>query len=146
MDIWQVALSDLETKVSSHNFESWFRNIRFGRHEGRVAHLEVNDEFFKAWIEENYIAMIENSLSSARGEQVRVVLHVAGEAPSPITLEDSPEPMAARQSILDTQGDIFTPVTPPPVTKEIERPLQSLEAHQQRESARTPRHNLAQRH
>ena len=40
-DIWKAALCDLETKVSSHNFESWFKNIRFHHQEGRVAHLEV---------------------------------------------------------------------------------------------------------
>ena len=78
-DIWQAALSDLETKVSSHNFEAWFKNIAFHHQEGRVAHLEVSDEFYKIWLEDNYIDLIEESLGAVSGSTMRVVINIAGE-------------------------------------------------------------------
>jgi len=77
-DIWQAALSDLETKVSAHNFESWFRNIQFHHQEGYTAHLEVADEFFKAWIEENYLDLIVDSLRQVSGLKMAVVIGVKG--------------------------------------------------------------------
>ena len=121
-DIWQAALSELETKVSSHNFESWFKSIAFHHQEGRVAHLEVHDDFFKAWIEENYIDLIEESLSAITRTSMRVVVHIEGELPeAERRLEIAlGEPLAARQSrrapsiedfiqptALHTQTDIF---------------------------------------
>lgn len=77
-DIWQAALSDLETKVSSHNFESWFKNIQFHHQEGDTAHLEVADEFFKAWIEENYLDLIEESLQHVAGQDMGVIIGIRG--------------------------------------------------------------------
>lgn len=77
-DIWQAALSDLETKVSAHNFESWFRNIQFHHQDGYTAHLEVADEFFKAWIEENYLDLIVESLRAVSGIKMSVIIGVKG--------------------------------------------------------------------
>lgn len=77
-DIWQAALFDLETKVSSHNFESWFKNIQFHHQDGQTAHLEVADEFYKAWIEENYLDLIEGSLSSVSGLPIGVNIGIKG--------------------------------------------------------------------
>ena len=77
-DIWQAALADLETKVSAHNFESWFRNIQFHHQEGYRAHLEVADEFFKAWIEENYLDLIVESLRVVSGLKMEVIIGVKG--------------------------------------------------------------------
>jgi chromosomal replication initiator protein len=115
-DIWQAALRDLETKVSSHNYESWFKNIQFHHQEGRVAHLEVEDAFFKAWIEENYIDLIEESLTSVAADQMRVVISVVGEyAERERTLDVAiSEPLAAREARIpaahDPQTDIFNQI------------------------------------
>jgi len=111
-DIWQAALRDLETKVSSHNYESWFKNIQFHHQEGRVAHLEVEDAFFKAWIEENYIDLIEESLTNVATDQMRVVINVAGEYDERERTLDVAisEPLAAREARIpthDPQTDIF---------------------------------------
>ena len=122
MDIWQATLVDLETKVSSHNFESWFKNIRFHHQEGRIAHLMVHDEFLKAWIEENYVDLIEDSLSSVAGTRMRVVINAPDEMawrntePSPEAERSvewvEAEPQAARMARLPAtpQGEIFASV------------------------------------
>lgn len=116
-DIWQAALSELETKVSSHNFESWFKNIAFHHQEGRVAHLEVGDEFFKAWIEENYIDLIEESISTVSGTRMRVVIHIEGALPpAERRLElATAEPMAARELRRSHPTPVITPAPAPPV-------------------------------
>jgi chromosomal replication initiator protein len=105
-DIWKAALSDLERKVSAHNFESWFKKIGFRQVENDVAHLEVGDDFQKAWIEDNYLDLIEDSLHEAVGEPMKAELHVSGGqpgAPEPeVQSFDAPdERVAARVGRLD---------------------------------------------
>ncbi|MEM1347676.1 MAG: DnaA N-terminal domain-containing protein [Myxococcota bacterium] len=95
-DIWQATLSDLETKVSSHNFQSWFKNIQFHHQEGDTAHLEVADEFFKAWIEENYLDLIEESLQHVAGQNMGVRIGIRG---SFDPLDDIPTPAMVAQTL-----------------------------------------------
>lgn len=111
-DIWQTALRDLQEKVSSHNFQSWFRNIAFHHCDGQTYFLEVGDEFLKAWIEDNYLDLIEDSLEVASGEPVDVKLDVAsayeragaGQDEHVVHAIDAPEEaMAARMGRL--QGE-----------------------------------------
>ena len=114
-DIWQAALQDLETKVSSHNYDSWFKTLRFHHQEGRVAHLVVEDAFLKAWVEENYVDLIEESLTLAAGSRMRVVLSVVGElAERERSLDVAVvEPLAAREARLPTQHDPQTSIFAP---------------------------------
>jgi chromosomal replication initiator protein len=105
-DIWKAALSDLERKVSAHNFESWFKKIGFRQVENDVAHLEVGDDFQKAWIEDNYLDLIEDSLHEAVGEPMKAELHVSGGQPGETEPEvqsfDAPDKrVAARVGRLD---------------------------------------------
>ena len=94
MDIWQAALLDLQTKVSTHNFNTWFCAIEFQHTEGRIVHLGVRDKFIKEWLEENYIELIEASLSGIRGDTMRVVLHDAKAPVAPVVPPSAPQPDA----------------------------------------------------
>ena len=139
-DIWQAALSELETKVSSHNFESWFKHMTFHHQEGRVAHLEVQDEFYKAWIEENYIDLIEESLSVVAGTIMRAVIHMSGELDQASLRLEIPviEPLAARQSrqIQDPVVAAPSPLRPEELTQahgpssRFERPIATPHTYQ----------------
>ncbi|QDG51487.1 chromosomal replication initiator protein DnaA [Persicimonas caeni] len=112
-DIWQAALRDLQEKVSSHNFQSWFKNIKYHHCDGQTYFLEVGDEFLKAWIEDNYLDLIEDSLEVASGEPVEVKLDVAsayerqkaGGGEQVVQSIDAPEEaMAARMGRLQAEG------------------------------------------
>ena len=75
-DVWTAVLDDLAKKVSSHIFESWFKNISFDRVESDVAYLFVDDDFFKVWIENNYLDLIEHSFFSVLAEPIRPIIEV----------------------------------------------------------------------
>jgi chromosomal replication initiator protein len=77
-NIWDAALRDLEEKVRTDTFDFWFTSIEFGRHQDGTVHLVVDDEFFRAWIEENYLDLIEDSLTTVAGEPTRVEIAVEG--------------------------------------------------------------------
>ncbi len=78
IELWKYALDDLARKVSAHNFESWFRNLELHHVCENTAYLEVADDFFKAWIEDNYVDLIEDSLAAVSGSAWDVVIDVQG--------------------------------------------------------------------
>ncbi len=138
-DIWNAALSDLQRKVSAHNYESWFQKIDFRHVEGDVAHLEVGDDFQKAWIEDNYLDLIEDSLEEATGDPMRATLHVAGglepqvdDAQQQLRAFDAPEErVAARVGRLD--NDDSAVVEPPGQTQpELQAPPETSADFRQR--------------
>lgn len=112
-DIWQAALCDLKEKTSSYNYESWFQNIRCRRRDGRKFFLEVKDEFQKAWVEENYLDLIENSLVAVSGGSVEIALGVTSAYSSKTAAADTSgvcqidvedEPVAARMARMPADG------------------------------------------
>ncbi|MFP4599107.1 MAG: chromosomal replication initiator protein DnaA [Persicimonas sp.] len=117
-DIWQAALCDLQEKVSSHNYKSWFRNIKLHHRDEQTFFLEVGDEFLKAWIEDNYLDLIEDSLEVVSGSAVDVELDVASayeragaaDADEQLHAIDAPEEAkAARIGRLDSQATSDAP-------------------------------------
>ena len=77
-EFWNAVLDDLERKVSAHNFDTWFRNLSLHHAGDETAFLEVADDFLKAWIESNYVDVIEESLRSTTGSDWRVEIEVCG--------------------------------------------------------------------
>ncbi|MFB6264380.1 MAG: chromosomal replication initiator protein DnaA [Bradymonadaceae bacterium] len=62
-DIWQSILDELEEKVRTETFDTWFEHkIDFRRCDEDRLVLAVEDEFSKVWIEENYLDLIVESL------------------------------------------------------------------------------------
>jgi chromosomal replication initiator protein len=106
-DIWHTALRDLQEKVSSHNYKSWFEKIELHHREGNTFFLAVGDEFLKAWIEDNYLDLIEDSLEVATGAPVQVDIDVSGaygkdsdEGPTVHAVDAPEESKAARMARL----------------------------------------------
>ncbi len=102
--IWQDTLNDLRNKVSIHNYDSWFRKITCHHIDSDVAYLEVTDDFYKAWIEDNYLDLIEDSLEAVTGSIFSVVLQVEGtydtvdSEPSEVTLDLPEDELKAARS------------------------------------------------
>ncbi|MGM0557775.1 MAG: chromosomal replication initiator protein DnaA [Myxococcota bacterium] len=138
-DIWTAALDDLQRKVSAHNYESWFQKIDFRSIEEDVAHLEVGDDFQKAWIEDNYLDLIEDSLEEATGAPMSARLHVSGglDAPEreaelePQSFDAPEEKVAARIGRLDAGPGAEAPA-PTQVQPELSAPRESPAEFRQR--------------
>src|SRR5690554_735766 len=115
-DIWQRTLLDLQAKVSAHNFDTWFQKIRFHHQEDLTVFLEVRDDFLKAWIEDNYVDLIEDSLFCVTHTRLTVVIDVQGAFDESNQVEDTvfdldEAPVAARMArLLDdgSQGSLFS--------------------------------------
>lgn len=61
--VWTAAMSVLETQVSTHNFESWLQIIEPAELSGESLQLQVGDSFQKAWIDDNYLDLIESAVA-----------------------------------------------------------------------------------
>lgn len=108
-NVWDAALRDLEQKVRTDTFDFWFTNIEFQNRTDSAVVLEVDDEFFRAWIEENYIDLIEDSLETVSGESLTVELTLddsedSASASNLQTVEE-PEARAARVARIDAPPD-----------------------------------------
>jgi chromosomal replication initiator protein len=65
--LWDKAVKILKEKVSQQNFETWIRPIRITAMEGDQVHLRVPNRFFRDWLVENYLTLIQESMKSAAG-------------------------------------------------------------------------------
>ena len=119
-NIWEAALRDLEEKVRTDTFDFWFKSIDFSRHDDQTVYLAVEDEFFKAWIEENYLDLMEDSLSKVAGEGTGVELVVGAEPadqpqpePEPVrAVEQTDERVAAKVGRI-SEEEVEATVDPP---------------------------------
>ena len=65
--LWNKTANIIKEKLSQQNFETWIRPIRITFMEGNLVRLAVPNRFFRDWLVENYLAVINASLKSAAG-------------------------------------------------------------------------------
>lgn len=111
-EIWQHTLQDLKEKVSDHVWSTWFEKISFHELEDGVAELEVTDDFSKAWIEDNYLDLVRESMYAVSSREWRLVVRssVAVEVGEDVAIDAPTRAMAARQARMTSpieQRDIF---------------------------------------
>ncbi len=69
---WEKSLQMIRGKVSQQNFETWIRPIRLVAVEGENVSLAVPNRFFKDWLMENYLPLLQETLSSAVGQSINI--------------------------------------------------------------------------
>ncbi len=61
LEAWEKAQDAIKTKIGATTYETWFSSL--GTKEKGASHLiiEAPDEFFKNWIIEHYLGLIQES-------------------------------------------------------------------------------------
>lgn len=75
-DLWSEGLSKIKEEVGRQNFETWIAPIHFGGINKREILLEVPNKFFRDWLTEHYLEMIEKVLRASTKQDLKVVFHV----------------------------------------------------------------------
>jgi chromosomal replication initiator protein len=75
--VWLSARSNIEKVLTPKNFANWIKPIRFRDIRKDVLLLEVPDTYFRDWIHENYLSMIQEAISSVSTAPLQVELKVA---------------------------------------------------------------------
>lgn len=61
--IWNQTTTNLQKVISPQNFANWIEPIQFSHADGQCLYLTVPNQFFKEWLEDNYVDLINSALS-----------------------------------------------------------------------------------
>ena len=90
--VWLSARSNIEKVLTPQNFTNWIKPIRFTGIKKDTLHLEVPNTYFRDWIRENYLGMIQEAISSVSSSPLQVDLKVSTKKPPPPSEESPREP------------------------------------------------------
>lgn len=93
---WDKTVKMLQEKLSQQNFETWIRPIRIASMDGDQVNLRVPNRFFRDWLIENYLALIQDSMKSVAGISFHIEWLI--EQNSPLNQNvDPPADVAAKE-------------------------------------------------
>ncbi len=93
-NVWEKALPFLQDTIKGAAFERWVRPIRFGKLDGERLHLEVPTNFFREYLQQEFLPEFERVFRDSLGSVYQIVLEVS-EFSSPIVpmaVERKPAP------------------------------------------------------
>jgi chromosomal replication initiator protein len=88
---WGRILDHLKESVSDQVFETWLRPLRFVTLEGSLLLVAAPHQFFKQWIEDNFLTQIEDAVRKETGGDISVEIVVGGEEEGEGARETEPE-------------------------------------------------------
>lgn len=95
-EIWQAALAQIQLKISSANFATWFNKTQIASRENGTVYISVPNSFAKEWLEQKYNKIIFRILHNL-DESIRSVEYKIGERGLKILKKISPTPAASEQ-------------------------------------------------
>lgn len=75
-NIWLEAQSNIAKVLTPQTFDTWIKQIRFLNFKNNIFLLEAPNKFVKEWVEEKYLTMIQEAISSRTGVKFQLELKV----------------------------------------------------------------------
>src|ERR1700692_856956 len=72
--LWERAGDRMRDQLGQVGFETWIGPLNFLGIDGKTATIEAPNRFFKDWVNERYLTLLRESLSTERGSPVEVRL------------------------------------------------------------------------
>ncbi len=66
---WQAALTDMRSRLSQENFETWLAPIGWGGYDAGKLRLRIPNKFYAEWIRLHYLDLLTDSLRAKSGER-----------------------------------------------------------------------------
>ncbi|MCM2358405.1 MAG: chromosomal replication initiator protein DnaA [Geobacteraceae bacterium] len=114
-NIWLEAQSNIAKVLTPQTYDTWIKQIKFQAFKNNVLLLEVPNKFVKEWVEEKYLSMIQEAISSRTGMKFQLELKVneklQGEKSAPVAemaISDEVPPPTGKTR----QGDLVTNLNP----------------------------------
>ncbi|GAB4238104.1 MAG: chromosomal replication initiator protein DnaA [Ekhidna sp.] len=70
--IWKNCLEYIKERIPNQSFNTWFQPITPLKTEGNVLTIQVPSQFFYEWLEEHYVHIIKEAISTNMGEGARL--------------------------------------------------------------------------
>lgn len=103
--IWKKVLENLEKKLSTPSYETWFNHTSITSMNNNLVVIEAPTAFHASWLNKNYMTIIQDTIEETIGEKLEVKI-VSGE--DAVVENIKPEPVAKNreQEILPNQLNI----------------------------------------
>ena len=75
-ELWRDALAEIKEQLGKQNFDAWIKPIRFNSQNKNEILLDVPNKFFRDWLVEHHLRLIEQVLSSIAHHELKVCLNV----------------------------------------------------------------------
>jgi chromosomal replication initiator protein len=81
-ELWREALEEIRKRVGKQNFEAWIKPLHFESRTKNEIRLDVPNKFFRDWLSEHFLELIEQVAGSIAHHPVKVCLNVNQQLPS----------------------------------------------------------------
>src|SRR5690242_1173999 len=78
--VWQKAAERIRVSLDQVAYETWISPLNFIDLHGRTATIEAPNRFFRDWVKERYLDLIQQGLSTEAGESIKISLTVREDA------------------------------------------------------------------
>lgn len=104
-EVWEKAKDVIKTQLNSQSFETWFAPIKLSGLSYESVTLEVPNQFYKDWLNDKYLKIIEDALEKCAHRRVAVLLSVSSlpqtSAPAQVSARVKSAGLPSRQSGLN---------------------------------------------
>ena len=89
--LWDNLLYSLRRKVDTNQFDHWFRPIVCESVTDEEIVLQVPDQFFQEWLEDNYLDLLRAELSKQAARDLDIRFTLGGAVAEPVEASPAPE-------------------------------------------------------
>jgi chromosomal replication initiator protein len=86
-DLWNKAARHLQDILHPDVFSRWIAVIEPRSLEKNTLTLSVDNDFYQAWLEENYLPLIKNALTCVSESELKIVFTVSPKSSKPVEAE-----------------------------------------------------------
>lgn len=79
LSVWESCLSTIRRSINPQSFKTWFEPIKPIKLEGQSLTIQVPNNFFYEWLEENYVGLLKKTIRTELGEEGRLEYQIVVE-------------------------------------------------------------------
>jgi len=79
LSVWETCLSTIRRSINPQSFKTWFEPIKPVKLEDSSLTIQVPNNFFYEWLEENYVGLLKKTIRTELGEEGRLEYQIVVE-------------------------------------------------------------------
>jgi len=86
-ELWPEALQEIRKRLGKQNFDAWIKPLQFDSRTKNEIRLDVPNKFFRDWLIEHFLELMEQVVSSIAHHEVKVCLNIKQPLPTEAPVE-----------------------------------------------------------
>lgn len=95
--VWNQTATNLEKVISPQNYINWIQPIQYSHADDSSVVVSVPTQFFKEWLEDNYLDLINSALSITAEKNLSITVTVKADELAPLPVENQISEAAAQK-------------------------------------------------